>query len=253
VAEARDQPVYRKIADELRAAVLNGAYQPGGQLPGENQLMETYKVARATARQSLSVLINEGLAVPRAGAGVFVREFRPVVRDGIARLRASTWLAGRDIWSADAASRDLQVDQVEVSRAQAPDHVRALLGLDDNTVEVIRRSRRFVLDGKPVLMSVSWLPTPVAGGTAIEQPNTGPGGTYARLAEAGHAPDRFREDLRARMPLSEEAERLQLPPGTPVVDITRTAYTADGAPVEVNEMTADAGSYIFRYEFAAVG
>jgi DNA-binding GntR family transcriptional regulator len=48
-------------------------------------------------------------------------------------------------------------------------------------------------------------------------------------------------------------ERLQLPPGTPVVEITRTEYAADGTPVEVNEMTADAGSYVFRYEFAAAG
>src|SRR5262249_52514904 len=150
------------IADELRAAILDGSYQPGDQLPGENQLMESYKVARATARQGLSVLINEGLAVPRTGAGVFVREFRPVIRAGIARLGASTWPAGRDIWSADTDSRDLQVDQVEVGRAAVPDHVRALLGLDDSTAEVIRRSRRFVLDGKPVLTSVSWLPVTVA-------------------------------------------------------------------------------------------
>jgi hypothetical protein len=37
------------------------------------------------------------------------------------------------------------------------------------------------------------------------------------------------------------------------VDITRTAYTADGAPVEVNEAAADKGSYVFRYEFAGAG
>jgi GntR family transcriptional regulator len=55
------------------------------------------------------------------------------------------------------------------------------------------------------------------------------------------------------MRLAEEAERLQLPPGTPVVEITRTEYAAGGTPVEVNEMTADASSYVFRYEFAAAG
>jgi GntR family transcriptional regulator len=86
-----------------------------------------------------------------------VREFRTVIRDSIASLGSLTWPAGRDIWSADAASRDRQLDQVEVGRAAAPDHLCALLGLDDRATEVIRRSRRFVLDGKPVL-SVSWLP-----------------------------------------------------------------------------------------------
>jgi len=47
------------------------------------------------------------------------------------------------------------------------------------------------------------------------------------------------------------ARTLSFPPGTPVVEITRTAYTADGTAVEVNEMTADAVAYIFRYDFAA--
>lgn len=88
-----------------------------------------------------------------------------------------------------------------------------------------------MLDGKSVLTSVSWLPVAVAGGTAIEQPDTGSGGTYARLADAGHAPDRFREDLRARMPLAEETEKLQLPPATPVMEITRTAYPPTEHPL----------------------
>ncbi len=241
---------YRVIADELRAAVLDGTYQPGAQLPGENHLMTQYGVARMTARQALAVLIAEGLAVPRPGAGVYVRQFRPVIRDGIARLGGATWPAGRDIWSADAANRNLRVDQVQVGRAEAPDRIRALLGLEDDAA-VITRSRRFTLDDKPILISVSWLPVAMAGGSAIEQENTGPGGTYARLAELGHAPARFREDLRSRMPVGDEAERLSIPAGTPVVEITRTAYTAEGTAVEVNEMTADAGSYIFRYDFSA--
>ena len=38
---------------------------------------------------------------------------------------------------------------------------------------------------------------------------------------------------------------------TPVVDIARIAYSESGEPVELNEMTADAASYIFRYSFDA--
>jgi hypothetical protein len=52
---------------------------------------------------------------------------------------------------------------------------------------VIRRSRRFVLDGKPVLLSVSYLPGTIANGTPIAQENTGPGGIYARLRDLGCA------------------------------------------------------------------
>lgn len=58
--------------------------------------------------------------------------------------------------------------------------------------------------------------------------DTGPGGTYARLAELGHAPARFREDLRSRMPQPDEADRLDIKPGTPVIDILRLAVATDG-------------------------
>jgi GntR family transcriptional regulator len=91
----------------------------------------------------------------------------------------------------------------------------------------------------------------MASGTPITQPETGPGGIYARLADLGHAPARFREDIRSRMPLPAEADRLQIAAGTPVVEICRVALDADGLPVEVNEMTADSSAYIFRYEFGA--
>ncbi|RDS61464.1 hypothetical protein [Streptomyces sp. M7] len=40
-------------------------------------------------------------------------------------------------------------------------------------------------------------------------------------------------------------------PGTPVILICRTAFTGEGRPVEVNEMTLDAASYVLEYDFDA--
>ncbi|HMH93708.1 MAG TPA: GntR family transcriptional regulator [Streptosporangiaceae bacterium] len=243
---------YRVIAGDLRAAIGRGDYPAGSRLPGENDLMRQYQVARMTARQALAQLINEGLAVARKGSGVYVRDFRPVVRAGADRLSARGWGSGRSIWAADAGSRQLSTDQLEVRRAAPPAHIRLLLDLpDDLDAPVVVRSRRYVLDGKPVLLSVSYVPAGLAAGTMMEYQDAGPGGVYARLREIGHAPARFREDLRARMPEPGEAARLGLPPGTPVVDIVRTAYAADRQAVEVNEMIADASSYVFRYDFDA--
>lgn len=241
---------YQLIASDLRSAIESGVHGPGARLPGENQVMETYGVARGTARQALGQLVDWGLAEARKGSGVYVREFKPIVRDGIGRLSQSTWPSGRSIWSAESEGRQLAVDQVEVTEIAPPAHVRDLLGLDADATTILR-SRRFVLDGKPVLVSRSWLPSSIAAGTPIAQPDTGPGGSYARLADLGRAPARFREDLRSRMPQEDEIERLEIAPGTPVVDVIRIAADASGTPVEVNEMTADAASYVFRYEFSA--
>jgi GntR family transcriptional regulator len=247
---SKGQPKYLQIADELRSSIGNGTYQPDDRLPGENDLMATYGVARETARKALAQLINEGIATPRRGAGVFVRAFRPVIRSGIQRLSAVSWPSGKSIWGDETEGRNLAVDNLRVFEDDPPSHVALLLGLADGE-RVIVRSRRYVLDGKPVLASRSYLAAALVSGSPIAQPNTGPGGTYARLRDLGHAPAHFREDLRARMPEPGEAAELALAAGTPVVEIVRTAYTEDGTAVEVNEMLADAGAYVFRYDFPA--
>jgi DNA-binding GntR family transcriptional regulator len=54
----------------------------------------------------------------------------------------------------------------------------------------------------------------------------------------------------ARMPEPGETEHLGLPAGTPVVEIARLAYDVADRIIEVNEMTADATAYIFRYDFS---
>jgi GntR family transcriptional regulator len=51
------------------------------------------------------------------------------------------------------------------------------------------------------------------------------------------------------MPDPAEISELELAAGTPVVEIIRTAYAANGNAVEVNEMIADANAYVFRYDF----
>lgn len=246
----KGEPKYLRIAADLRRSITSGERGPDTRLPGENDLMATYQVARETARKALAQLINEGIATPRRGAGVYVRGFRPVIRNGIQRLSGSTWPEGRSIWGEEADGRSLAVDSVQVSEDNPPGRAAILLGLDDGE-RVIVRDRRYLLDGKPVLLARSYLPASLVAGSQVAQPDTGPGGTYARLRDLGHPPTHFREDLRARMPEPGEASALDLPAGTPVIEVIRTAYASDGQPVEVSEMVADASAYVFRYDFTA--
>ncbi|MCF2127456.1 GntR family transcriptional regulator [Strepomyces sp. STD 3.1] len=244
------RPKYQRIADSLREAIEAGDYGPGDRLPGENDLMDAYGVARMTARQALGVLRDEGIAEARKGAGVFVRAFRPIRRRGIDRLAREQWGNGRSVWSADVEDRALEVDRITVSEEAPPERVGGVLNLADEDSACVRR-RRFVLDNKPVLLATSYLPMSGVAGSRITEEDTGPGGAYARLAELGHEPVHFREEIRSRMPSKDEAAQLEISPGTPVVLICRTAFTADGRAVEVNEMTLDAASYVLEYDFDA--
>ncbi|MFJ2746052.1 GntR family transcriptional regulator [Streptomyces sp. NPDC087440] len=240
---------YQRIADALKADVESGRYGPGDRLPGENELMEQHGVARMTARHALGVLRSEGIVEARKGAGVFVRSFRPLRRSGIRRLAGEQWAAGRSVWSADLGDqRVLTVDRVVVEEAPASARVAGLLGVPAGQ-PVWERRRRYVLDGKPVLLAGSRFPAELVRDTAVVRPDPGPGGVYARLGELGHAPTRFREEITARTPTAAEAAELSRP--STVILITRTAFTATGTVVEVNDMVLDAASYILEYEFDA--
>ncbi|MEU3711639.1 GntR family transcriptional regulator [Streptomyces catenulae] len=244
------QPKYQRIAEELKEAVRVGEYGPGDRLPGENDIMAAHQVARMTARQALGVLQNEGVAEARKGVGVFVRDFQPLRRRGVQRLARDQWGAGRSIRSADAGERELVVDQVVVSEESAPQAVADVLRIAPREAVCVR-SRRFSLDGKPVLLATSYLPAALVAGSAIVRKDTGPGGIYARLAELGCGPVRFREQSRSRMPSRDEADRLRLGAGTPVIVIVRTAFADGGRPVEVNEMILDSSAYVLEYDIEA--
>ncbi len=242
---------YRDIANDLRQQIDSGALPPGSKVPGENDLTSRYGVAQLTARHALEVLKNEGLIVAKRGSGTFVREFKPIRRVSPDRLRATSWGSGRPIWNTDVGTRP-RTEGVTVEVEMPPAPIAEVLELDAGARVVIRR-RRYVVDDKPVQLATSYYPETLVIGSAIAEINTGEGGAYARLKELGYEPTRFREELRIRMPRDTERTALDLAQGTPVALIVRTAYTADGQPVEVNEMVLDSAAYVVEYKFTSQG
>ena len=103
-------------------------------------------------------------------------------------------------------------------------------------------------------------PSSVDGGThaglegfldRIAENDSGPGGIYARLEEAGHVLDRFVEEVAARMPTPTERRALQLGPGVPVLTVVRTAFDTSGTAVEVCDTVKAAYAYVLEYDFPA--
>jgi GntR family transcriptional regulator len=66
------RPAYQRVADDLRAAIAKGTYQPGDQLPTLAELTTRYGIAVMTARDAIRQLTTEGLAVSRQGKGAYV-------------------------------------------------------------------------------------------------------------------------------------------------------------------------------------
>ena len=61
-----------QVANALRGKIRSGEYAPGQRLPSADDLAEIYEIAPNTARKSLQVLRDEGIAVMTPGLGTFV-------------------------------------------------------------------------------------------------------------------------------------------------------------------------------------
>jgi GntR family transcriptional regulator, transcriptional repressor for pyruvate dehydrogenase complex len=56
---------YMQVAEQIRAAVLDGTLIAGAELPSERELAQQFGVSRATVRESLRQLQAQGLLAPR--------------------------------------------------------------------------------------------------------------------------------------------------------------------------------------------
>ena len=246
-----DSTPSRRIAADLRQAIGSGEYRPGHQLPSGSVLMARYKVARQTVQNAIDVLRLEGLVVGRQGAGWFVRERPAVQRLARSRLSRDERSAGRGAFLSDAADGGwTPTVQVTVRREQADERTATELRIAQGD-EILVRDRVMSADGHPVQLATSRLPRSLTEDTPIEHKNTGPGGTYARLEEAGHQLHHFIERVNSRPATESEAAALQIDPGNPVLAVTRTAYDTDGTPVETNDMVLVGERYELVYELPA--
>lgn len=239
----------RRVLDELRRRILTGDLGEGDRLPSVRRLAAEFDVSPATAGRVLEQLQGHGLVVSHHGSGTYVRTFRPIRRSSPRRLSREGWGVGLAIQEAETDGRWAAVN-VDIGEALPPMWAAEPLQVGGGQ-QAVFRARQFEVDGRSVQLATSWLPVDLARGTPIMHSDTGPGGIYARLADAGHAPTLFTEYLRTRMPLPGEVERLSLPDGTPVLEITRHAFEAGGRCVEVNRMILDGSAYLLDYTFPA--
>lgn len=180
-----------------------------------------------------------------------MREKPAVLRLASSRLKRSEREAGRGAFATDAAQGDWTLtSDVTVRFESACERTATELQTEPGAAITVR-ARVMSADGQPIQLATSRLPRTITRGTLMEQQNTGPGGLYARLEETEHTLHRFVERVTSRIITSDEAATLRLDPGSAVLTITRTAHTADGTPVEINDMILAGDRYELIYDLPA--
>jgi GntR family transcriptional regulator len=245
-----DRSTWQQIADDLRTRIDAGEYAAGDRLPPRRQLMEHYGAADRTVARAVHQLRDEGYLLAQSTAGWLVRGRRPVVRSTRSRLSRSERAAGRGTFTTDCHEAGLQPSvSTEIRIEPAREAEATALGIATGD-EVCVRERVMRGDDEVLQLATSYLPRALTAGTAIERQNTGPGGIYARLEEAGYQLTRYTEQVSIGRASDREARLMGLSAGEPVFRVRRTAWAGDRA-VEVNNITITGNRYELLYELPA--
>ena len=245
------QPRYRQLADLIRTSVEQGEYPPGGTLPSETELAQRYEVNRAIVNRALLLLRGEGLIRVERGNRTTVRQLPVMTRDAVKRFRIRDQGGARGAFEAELAQLGREArTEVQVSEGTAPGDVATLLAVDHDAT-VLTRTRRMLAGDIPIQLATSWLPLDIVRGSQIEQEDTGPGGTYSRLGELGHAPDEFTETIQVRLPTDPERKWLGMDTEQRVYFIRRIARDANGRVAEVTDTILPAHQWILSYSWEA--
>ncbi|MFF5778136.1 GntR family transcriptional regulator [Streptomyces virginiae] len=236
---------YQQIANDIRQQIHDGALQAGDPLPTEAALMAEYGVSRIVIRGAMEALQNEGLIIKQQGKGTFVREQRQLEKRISGDLYGKRPV-GSPVQAATEAGGRRSEWESSTRRTAATKAIAERLAIEPGD-EVMRTAYKFFADTDVIKLSVSHEPLALTGGTPIEHPEASPvSGVVPRFDLIGLHITKVVEEVSARAPRPQEAESLELPPGVPVIVVTRTYYV-DDLPVETCDIMVAAHRYALSY------
>ena len=71
---AENLPIYIRIVEGIKDAILNGDIKEEQQLPSTTYLSKQYKINIATVNKAINVLVSDELVYKKRGIGMFVKK-----------------------------------------------------------------------------------------------------------------------------------------------------------------------------------
>lgn len=214
------RPLYRQVYDYLVKQIAEGGWQPGKALPSEQALAERLNVSQGTVRKALDSLGVEKLIERRQGKGTYVAEYTQE-RSLFRFFRLSRPGGARCTPTSESES-------IRRRAAKATEIQKLNLAPRDQVVEI---NRLRMVDAEPAI--IERIIVPLKYFPDIEQRAPLPNTLYALYQQQyGINIIAAEEELRADAARNDEARRLKLPAGAPVLQIERIAVALDGARVE---------------------
>ncbi|WP_108660951.1 GntR family transcriptional regulator [Acuticoccus kandeliae] len=231
-----DTPLYLRVRQLLRDEIAKGAWKPGEMLPTETELGRQLGVSPGTVRQAVLSLVREGLITRRPGKGTFV-----------ARMDNSRSFARffrfREGGTGERFDRKITVDSVAVT-TDIPRAVTQHLGVRAGS-RVLKVRRVVHMADRPVCIYTSYLPYRLVQG--LEKRDLSAERLYQIIEEhCGVHVLRAEELLRATAATEADARLLNLPVGSPVILIERTAFTHNDTVIEWRQTIGRSDDFTYK-------
>lgn len=212
--------LYRKVADDIKAAIAAGAYATGTRLPSESELADRYSVSRGTIRQAFAALRADGVIASRRGA-------RRVVVSG-PRVQTFGELLSFSRWAhAMGEVPSGHVDRLERRPALPVEAQR--LGLEPGApVHYLIRVR--LLTGRPVMVERAVYPEKV--GILVAGLDLARDSITQRLEDLGVVFADAEHVIDAIAASDDDARMLGVPPRSPLLRERRLTTDQAATPVE---------------------
>jgi GntR family transcriptional regulator len=217
---ARSPSLYRKVAEDIKAAIAAGAYAAGTRLPSESELAERYSVSRGTIRQAFAALRAEGVIASRRGA-------RRVVIGG-PRVQSFGELLSFSRW-ARALGEMPSGRVIAIQRRPAKPAEADRLGLPASA-PIYHLTRVRLVSGRPVMIERGVYPDQV--GALVAGMDLKAGSITERLEELGIVFADTEHVIDAVPASAEDARLLDVSPRVPMLRERRLTTDLAGTPVE---------------------
>lgn len=215
------RPLYRQVYDTLVSRIAGGEWEPGHELPSEHALAAELEVSQGTVRKALNVMADESLVERHQGKGTYVAE--NTAERSLFRFFRLAWPGG--------TRTTPSCSQEDITERLAAPAERAQLNLKSGSrVYQIKRTR--LVNDKPVVFDDIIVPVDLFSGLEKLAPLQNE--LYSLYqSKFGHYIVKVDEEIGADEATAEDAARLQIPVGKPVLCISRIAISIDGTAVEL--------------------
>lgn len=232
-------PMYRQIAEDLRAMIESEELAPGQQLQTEIELREQWGASRNTVRDAIKWLTTLGLVETRPGQGTFVVKKADPFVTTLTRREGEVAEGGQSTSYLSDVGNSLipSTSNVRVEIQGAPEHVAARLAVDQGT-EVISRHEQRKIGRTPYSLQTSFYPVEFAerGADRLRSSKNIEEGAVQYLREKlGIKQVGYRDWITVRVPNAIEADFFKVPTDGRIAmfEIFRTAFDGNGNPIRL--------------------